>query len=341
MHIAPPLPVEVLDQIVDLSSRADQACFLRINPTFNAIARRLLYRSISIELSHKCITLLRTLSGSRSKLYSHLVHTLDIILKNSRSHPIGNFARLLNRALQSLANLTTLSAPGHPLQICKGCTFSLKNLSAECRVDPELGAFLALHPSIDELCIRGGPGMQDGYMCLPSSILPNLSAVRLLIPDPALLRSLVHGRPVRHTSVIILQSFLPYVEALALSAVPVERVSMMFFECPNPSELLIAAAKLLPEIEALHVVILTGSCPLEPLKLAAPLLSSFLKLRFITFMAGDDKTTLAVEREVAELWQKACPSLKTIILPNGVVWFCKPGGDIFPVMSEGKVPDLE
>lgn len=41
--------------------------------------------------------------------------------------------------------------------------------------------------------------------------------------------------------------------------------------------------------------------------------------------AGDDSTGQTGEREVAEMWQKACPTLSTIILPNGIVWFCKSG----------------
>ncbi|KZP24234.1 hypothetical protein FIBSPDRAFT_1042298 [Athelia psychrophila] len=311
------LPVEVLDQVIDLTSRSDQACLLRINPTFNSITRRILYRSISLELTCKCITLLRTLSGGRRKYYAHLVHTLEIPRMN---HPIGNFYHLLHRALLSLSNLTSLSVPGHPLDL-KGCTFSLTSLSVDCRVGSALAAFLALHPHLEELCIRGGVS-HDDPMPLPPSTIPNLNTLRLLHSDPTLLADIVRGRPVRFTSNVIMDTcFMPTIEALALSSAPMARASTIFFECPDPVELFTAFASRFPEIEALHVVVLSGPCLLKPLKTATPLLSSFKKLKFITFMAGQDPTETG-EREVAEMWQKACPSLSTIILPNGVVWFC-------------------
>lgn len=58
-----------------------------------------------------------------------------------------------------------------------------------------------------------------------------------------------------------------------------------------------------------------------PLKTATPFLSGLRNLKYITFMTGSHPIASNEEKDVAELWQRACPSLKTIILPNGVVWF--------------------
>lgn len=257
---APPLPVEVLDQVFDLTNRAEQARLVGINRAFNAIARRILYRSIKLELNAKCIALLRTLSGSRGKHYAHFVRIIEIPKMN---HPIGNFFRLLHRVLLSTPNLTSLAVPGHPLDLCRGCTFSLTSLGVDCRVGADLASFLALHPRLEELCIRGSM-LQDteDSMPLPPTTIPKLSALRLLHSDPALLAHIVRGRPVRFTSNVIMDCYKPTLESLSLSSMPMERISTIFFDCPNPSELLAAFASRFPSIEALHVVVLSGACHL-------------------------------------------------------------------------------
>ena len=57
---------------------------------------------------------------------------------------------------------------------------------------------------------------------------------------------------------------------------------------------------------------------------SSPLLSMFSGLRYLTFMAGVSSST-ADEEEIAALWSKACPTLRTIILPKGKVWFEREG----------------
>jgi hypothetical protein len=59
-------------------------------------------------------------------------------------------------------------------------------------------------------------------------------------------------------------------------------------------------------------------------------LVGFRKLRYITFMAalGSDNDPHDYgsrpeidERKIAKVWHASCPTLKTIILPQGKVWF--------------------
>lgn len=60
----------------------------------------------------------------------------------------------------------------------------------------------------------------------------------------------------------------------------------------------------------------------ETLLASAPLLEGFVGLRYLTFMAsGDSCYELDDEATVAERWANACPTLTTIILPKGRVWF--------------------
>jgi hypothetical protein len=60
----------------------------------------------------------------------------------------------------------------------------------------------------------------------------------------------------------------------------------------------------------------------ETLLASAPLLEAFTGLRYLTFMAsGESRYELDDEATVAEQWARACPTLTTIILPKGRVWF--------------------
>ena len=48
--------------------------------------------------------------------------------------------------------------------------------------------------------------------------------------------------------------------------------------------------------------------------------------KYITFMAAtDEASSFEEEQDIAMLWHHWCPTLKTIILPKGKVWFGGPG----------------
>jgi hypothetical protein len=56
---------------------------------------------------------------------------------------------------------------------------------------------------------------------------------------------------------------------------------------------------------------------------ASPTLRRFSCLKYLTFMAGGAGSTSDDEESIAKCWAQACPSLRTIILPEGKVWFQK------------------
>ena len=65
----------------------------------------------------------------------------------------------------------------------------------------------------------------------------------------------------------------------------------------------------------------------DTLLASAPLLETFACLRFLTFMAsGESRYELDGEATVAGCWARACPTLTTIILPKGRVWFAGSAG---------------
>lgn len=59
----------------------------------------------------------------------------------------------------------------------------------------------------------------------------------------------------------------------------------------------------------------------EDLLASGPLLADFRELRYLTFMATGIPSDRKQADEVAVVWHKSCPALRTIILPPGNLWF--------------------
>jgi hypothetical protein len=135
-------------------------------------------------------------------------------------------------------------------------------------------------------------------------------------------------------------------EVLARTSTPVRRLTILIVDASAPSELFPQLAARLPHLEALHIVALVQQYNLvrrhhpffpnhppvgaecgvyhmqDTLLASAPLLEAFAGLRFLTFIAsGASCYELDDEATVAEQWARACPTLTTIILPKGRVWF--------------------
>ena len=134
-------------------------------------------------------------------------------------------------------------------------------------------------------------------------------------------------------------------EVLARTSTPVRRLTILIVDASAPNELFPQLAARLPHLEALHIVALVQHYDLvRPLSLpflralsvcasqemllaSSPLLEAFAGLRSLTFMAtGSSCYELDDEAMVAEHWARACPTLNTIILPKGRVWFAGSAG---------------
>lgn len=104
------------------------------------------------------------------------------------------------------------------------------------------------------------------------------------------------------------------------------RLSVMSFDPAAPTFLFKELASRFSQLQALHVVVLMAEVSVAMLLDWGQFLVGFKKLRYITFMAalGDEdgrgKEEID-ERKIAKIWHSACPTLKTIILPQGKVWF--------------------
>jgi len=112
-------------------------------------------------------------------------------------------------------------------------------------------------------------------------------------------------------------------DVLKLASEPIERLNLISFDPNAPLHLLDEIANRLPDLEALHVVILLAQCSDTMLEALAPSLKKFKSLQYLTYMSAicSDEVSRDDEENIAAMWHQCCPTLKTIILPMGKVWF--------------------
>jgi hypothetical protein len=161
------------------------------------------------------------------------------------------------------------------------------------------------------------------------------------------LAEIISGRPLKSISMSLsLQSDAKdALDSLCLGSCPVKRLTLMSFVTMDPGILFREVAERIPELEALHLILMSlytlvrfpKVCLLafpfhifsgqESLRLSGPVLTAFKSLKYITFMAYVRPSSIADndERDIAQLWHRSCPTLQTIILPKGNVWFEQEG----------------
>ncbi|TFY82504.1 hypothetical protein EWM64_g1507 [Hericium alpestre] len=135
-------------------------------------------------------------------------------------------------------------------------------------------------------------------------------------------RQIIRGRPVQAVSL----SLYPGDEyqslaALTSSSTPIKRLTILILDNTTPSDLLPRIATHLPSLEALHIVALVAQYDPDTLRGSSTLLSAFPALRYLTFMASNATGSLEEEASIAACWARSCPTLRTIIMPQGKVWF--------------------
>ncbi|KAF5375848.1 hypothetical protein D9615_008238 [Tricholomella constricta] len=341
------LPIELLDYVLQSLTRTDLLVCLRVNSAFHTLTSRVLYRTIDELRPRESILCLLELD--RNPRVSPLVRKLDLDWNIETTRPTRNLYQLLHRVLQKLTGLTSLSlelprADG-PCWILDACTFSLRAFSTSLPCDPFLARFLDSQPALTELTLRGLinhpgdslPSMPPFLVYAPDppfssripnfklapTALPRLTSLRTVHGGPAIIAAVAKGRPVEMASIALFPlTSSESLKALSLSTAPMRRLSIMSFDPAVQEYLLSEIAGRFPQLEALHVVILLSEYTNDLLKALGPLLAGFKSLQYITFMAATDRTAQPGEEQaIAKLWHRWCPTLKTIILPRGRVWF--------------------
>jgi hypothetical protein len=320
-------PPEILDHILEELPRSDVYTALSVSKAFYAVGVRILYRSLVDLKPQQSIACLESLHKNSANAL--LVRKLE--LDWTKYQLISNLLRLLHKVLQSLTLLTALSIEFSAddnqrpvLWIFDQCNFSLKYLSISTSCCEALARFLDLQPHLTELCLRG---FQSSYpFLLPTSSIPLLRDFRVVLAGPSVITEVVRGRPVEGVSLSLFEEdgFLS-LDALNLSANPIKKLSILYFGQKPLNDLLPAISIRMPQLEGLHIISSMASCNRDLLVQSSSLLSEFKLLKFLTLIAPGDAFSIDEEQTVATLWHESCPTLKTIIMPKGLVWFDREG----------------
>ncbi|EJF60809.1 hypothetical protein DICSQDRAFT_61804 [Dichomitus squalens LYAD-421 SS1] len=320
-------PVEILDCILQELEARHLPSVLRTNHEFHMIGSRILYRIIPEMPINRCIPCLKVLC--QSPTYAVLVRKLCIDWAQHRV--VSNLFRLLRDTLSHLPSLRHLSIELSPHDnhyglawVLDGLRAPLRTLGTSIRCDAQLAEVLETQTALAELCLRGFQTKQA--FILSDKAMPQLRSFRAVHAGPSVIAAVVRGRPVEGVSLSMFMEdgCLP-LDSLLLSTSPIKRLTIMSLDQTlAPNVLLPEIARRLPQLEALHVVVLMALFDTKTLQESGPCLSNFSDLRYLTFMAAGS-ASIEDEGEIARIWSKACPTLRTIILPKGKVWFERDG----------------
>ncbi|KAF9484530.1 hypothetical protein BDN70DRAFT_797457 [Pholiota conissans] len=349
--LRPKLPTEVLDIAFSMLSKNHLKPLLYTNSFISALAIRRLYSDVVLARPAVVVAFLTTVL--KSERLPLLVRSLDINATN-KALPTKNFYALLARGLRRMPGLVSLTLelpkPHSPLWIFDGCTFRLTQFTTSMCSRRALARFLETQPAITELTLRGyqteslippiisasgragsqkskGRADPDAFI-LREGAMPNLRAFNTVHADEDLVRTIMEGRPVSVVSIpLFADTSAASLDALCSSSTPLRRLSAISFDPTTPEALFEALAKRFVDLEALHLVLLTAEYDQQVLRQCAVALSNFRCLKYITFMAASSRPPTAnpPTQPVAAQWHQACPTLKTIILPEGRVWFRSQG----------------
>ncbi|KAF5350870.1 hypothetical protein D9758_010506 [Tetrapyrgos nigripes] len=355
--VIPALPREIIHLIFSFVGRkADLFSSALASKTLHFMATSAIYRNIFLEKPLESIRCLQALS--RNHRLALCVRSFDIHWNWKK--PTGNLYRLLHCVLQRMTSLSSLSIEVHSdfnSHILRDCTFSLTRFSSSFRCDSSLVEFLEKQFSITELTLRGFNSDPSDFSFNSNSFnlnpnptpfpisgeaLPKLSRLRAIHAGHEVISRIISGRPLTQVSMPLYADCVKKsLDALELSTERISRLNVISFDPYAPDYLLEEISKRLPDLEALHIVILLAQCseviyPLPVLLLdlrwecgqaalvdSAPYLRNFKSLQYLTYMSATSLGSISQETEakIASEWHKSCPTLKTIILPMGKVWF--------------------
>ncbi|EIN04420.1 hypothetical protein PUNSTDRAFT_76379 [Punctularia strigosozonata HHB-11173 SS5] len=303
---------------------------LRVCSVFYTIASRILYRRIPDLGPVRLIKCLRVLLRKDS-LVQH-VRDLNIDIAPI-SRPLRGLNDLLRRVLLRLPRLRRLTVecrhahPHHdPFLMATLCAashaFSLRHLSVTLFPDEQLASFLASQPHIEELVLRGPPAPPHADFLLPCSALPRLRSLRSVHTGPILLQHIISGRPVQDFFLVISVAALePFLNAIARSAMPAERLTLMVLEKMSPNDVVRQVSERMTSLVMLNMVFLQPQGSVDTLLDMREPLKKFTALRELALMTANLKMDEEAQEKTAKAWHGSCPTLKSIMLPHGKAWF--------------------
>lgn len=359
------LPPELLEHVcvclandvahIPLCEKQDQATLnallplLRVCSVFYTIASRILYRRIPDVGPVRLIKCLRVLLRKDSLVQHVRELSIDVA---PIAQPLRSLNDLLRRVLVRLPRLRRLAVecrhahPNHdPFLVATLCAaspaFSLRHLSVTLLPNAQLASFLASQPHITELVLRGPSASPHADFVLPPTALPRLRSLRSVHTGPVLLQHIISGRPVQDFFLVISVAALePFLNAIARSAVPPERLTLMVLEKMSPNEVVLRVAERMTSLVMLNMVFLQPQGSVVRSVLGRPLvvvrspshvqnallemrepLKKFTAMRELALMTANLKMDEEAQARTAKAWHESCPTLKSIMLPHGEAWF--------------------
>lgn len=232
--------------------------------------------------------------------------------------------------------------------------FRLHSFTTSMHCKSSLARFLDSQPEITELTLRGiNSDLENSFLTtlfqsigtlppdnplavfldpqpsqfilLPTS-LPKLSHFNAVHAGPTVIRNIISSRPVTHMSIPILPSqTMDTLSALSSSSKPLMKLTVMSFDPAALQSLFPELSVRFMELESLNIVALMAEVTGAMLLQWGVYLAGFKKMKYITFMAtleGDGNGEEEIdEKKIAQVWHSSCPTLRTVILPHGKVWF--------------------
>lgn len=356
--VYPILPIEVINNVCQRLHICDLANLVRANSILNVVGTRQLYHTIGVEM-HPVRLLQCMISLDRSADLPLLVRTFEVNLVNNL--PTRTYYLLLERILKKMVSLTTLvvelpkhhsptwALPMPPLSTASSKSssriFRLHSFTTSMHCKSSLARFLDSQPEITELTLRGINSdlynlttlsplaaflvpQPSQFILLPTS-LPKLSHFNAVHAGPTVIRNIISSRPVTHMSIPILPSqTMDTLSALSSSSKPLMKLTVMSFDPTALQYLFPELSKRFMELESLNIVALMAEVTATMLLQWGVYLVGFKKMKYITFMAalegdsnGGETKEKIDEKKIAQVWHSSCPTLQTVILPHGKVWF--------------------
>ena len=278
---SPSLPLEIIDMIFQDAHQSALASASRCNTLFYPLACRTLYRTVETSpKGRKCIRILKTLcaaqrpAGRSKRIPLPALFVRTVCLDLSKHYVTANLLRLVHRALSCLPNLLDLRIEfslkdnrfhlGWVLEGCILANAQLERLSTSVRCDSILSSFLESQPKIVDLCLRGFQlNEPHTVFTLSATALPHLAGFRVVHAGMPVLGTVMKGRPVEAVGLTLFrEDCYRALDTVTLSTKPVKRLTLLSLDDTDntrPDVLLHAIAIRMPELEALHIIVLLAS----------------------------------------------------------------------------------
>ncbi|KII95786.1 hypothetical protein PLICRDRAFT_150705 [Plicaturopsis crispa FD-325 SS-3] len=248
------LPVELLDSICHKVAPADLAALTRTSTTLSPVARRLLYRDISVSAHAHNFSVVKTLAQKAG--IAQDVRTFAISVHDGM-YAFSSFYGLLRDALSNMPNLTSLrlTVDSHASWILSGPSqptvyTRLEHFTCSFPMDHHVGTFLERTPNLLELeaestSIATPP---PAFSLAPTSI-PRLIQY---IGSPRVAKHLAVGRPLE--SIILHGGDVGVADIIDYSRTTAQTTILQLITSALPGPLLEALSQHMPHLSYLRVM---------------------------------------------------------------------------------------